>query len=268
MLQIALVTVNYNNAAATQTMLRTLHAYGRKYLSRVIVVDNASNTEDFERVRSCVDENVAKGLRVELVRNSENLGYFRGLNSGLELLLSRPEKLIVCNNDLCFAPEFFDRLANRKWDEDVLVVAPNVSTPDGVRQNPHAVRPLPWLRKFSYSIYFSNYWLGAWLLQMKRWLSKPRSPAFGNPCDIYMGVGACYVLTSEFFARCHRLDDRIFLWGEEALIAHQVVKAGGRMRYDPELCVTHNRSATTRLLPRRQQYQMAKASYRIYKHYL
>ena len=85
---------------------------------------------------------------------------------------------------------------------------------------------------------------------------------------IKRGIGACYVLTPCFFQHYQRLDDRVFLWGEEALLSHQVESAGGSTLYDPSIRVIHCESASVRFIQKRERYEIVKASYKIYKPYL
>lgn len=268
MSDIALVTVNYNNAECTRGMLESLLDSARGHLCEVIIVDNASKPEDFERIHAWVQSHRNLGFSLKLVRNKKNLGYFAGLNIGLDKLDNQHDKVIVCNNDVLFPDNFFNRLSELDLDDDVFVVAPDVVTLDGVHQNPHSVHRLSWARKLSYAIYFSNYWIGAALLHLKRLFSGPRENLVVESCDIYMGIGACYVLTAKFFRNCGRLDDRVFLWGEEPLLANQVREAGGRTRYVPQLVVKHLERRSTGGVPRWTQYRAARKSYKLYRRYL
>jgi GT2 family glycosyltransferase len=85
---------------------------------------------------------------------------------------------------------------------------------------------------------------------------------------IKRGIGACYVLTPRFFDHHKKLDDRVFLWGEEALLSNQVESVGGCTLYDPEIKITHCESASVRFIEKRARYEIVKASYKIYKKFL
>ena len=83
-----------------------------------------------------------------------------------------------------------------------------------------------------------------------------------------MGFGACYILTENFFKYFNVLDDRVFLWGEEALLAGQVASVGGKILYDPTIIVQHNESGSVAIIPSKQTYRITRQSYRIYSRYL
>jgi GT2 family glycosyltransferase len=87
-------------------------------------------------------------------------------------------------------------------------------------------------------------------------------------CEISMGVGACYVLTSSFIEKIGNLYFPWFLYGEEACLAWQVRDAGGIIWYDPDLIVSHAESASCSKLPSRLAYDFGRESYWGYRHLL
>ena len=66
---------------------------------------------------------------------------------------------------------------------------------------------------------------------------------------------------------CGYLDDSVFMWGEEVLLAHQVEVAKGVITYDPSLYVLHMESASVNKISSRKSFKMTKASYKIYRDY-
>ena len=83
-----------------------------------------------------------------------------------------------------------------------------------------------------------------------------------------MGIGACYVLTREFFRYYTQLDASVFLYGEEALVAGQVMAVGGRTYYDNQLRVQHAVRGAVSQLPSRTAYEHGRKSLPFYKRYL
>jgi GT2 family glycosyltransferase len=267
------VCVNFNNSSYTKEFLESvsLQQYDEGVVARptTVVVDNASNQIDQEAVESlCRSFENAK-----LVRSLVNLGYFGGLNLGLSFLDLKPGDLVVIgNNDLTFAPNFLATLANQRYANDVLVVAPNVITADGYHQNPHCRTRVSLIRKLFYDLYFTNYWIGRLLIlaavALKRLTGRRQNPHSQYSQYIHMGIGACYVLLPAFFDHFSKLDDSVFLYGEEALLAGQVMSAPGRTYYDAELIVIHAERAALSKVPSRLIYQFGKESYPKYKNFL
>jgi GT2 family glycosyltransferase len=265
------VCVNYNNSKCTVALLDSLARLEKKSAYRVcaIVVDNASTDSSFQELQSCIDDYVD----TRLVRSEVNLGYFGGLNLGLaQIPEGNQDFVVIGNNDLEFSKTFFSNLLARTYEDDILVVAPNVITADGYHQNPHCPTRVSKFRRFLYDVYFTHFWFARLLTiasyQIKRLNGGRQNPRADQEQVVHMGIGACYVLTAAFFKHFKKLDDSVFLYGEEALLAGQVAAANGRTLYDPKLVVRHVESATLSKLPSRKVYGFAKESYPRYRQYL
>lgn len=272
------IAVNYNGAAHTENYLQSLQEMtlpdGDKL--QAIIVDNKSADEDLERVQT----SVAQRPFAQLIAQDHNPGYFRGLNAGIESCPKDEDTLfIIGNNDLKFATDFLANLKAIPYDKDIFIIAPNITTLNGRRQNPHVVKKVPAYQRIKARIYFSNYYVGqagrllnqALASLVRKVLPKSNrqssAPELGR-MKIKRGIGACYVLTPHFFNHYQRLDDRVFLWGEEALLSHQVESAGGFTLYEPSIKIEHCESASVRFIQKRERYEIVKASYKIYRPYL
>jgi GT2 family glycosyltransferase len=210
-----------------------------------------------------------------LLELPENSGYFKGLNAGIEASGQGYDFLVIGNNDLEFDQSFITELKKCSFDANVQVIAPDVVTLDGRHQNPLALVKASKWEKARCDLYFFNYYLTQVLripssiykwLKLRLGVRPTRVPTQSMP--IRRGIGACYAMTPTFFARNRRLDDRVFLWGEEALLSNQVYSSGGVIMYCPALKVTHFESASVRFVESRARFEIVKASYKIYREYL
>ena len=86
--------------------------------------------------------------------------------------------------------------------------------------------------------------------------------------EIHIGYGACYVLTRNFFNYYSKLDDSIFLYGEEVLFGNQIRSVNGIMVYLPNLKVKHFEHATSRNIESKVNYKITLDAYYKYKCYL
>jgi GT2 family glycosyltransferase len=273
------VAVNYNGSEHTENYLSSLDKIkiplGDKI--RAIIVDNSSAVDDLK----LVIESVERRDFAELIALKENRGYFAGINAGLKAYAKSEDIIfVVGNNDLMFDPNFIEAFKLIPKDPSNLVIAPNVITLDGRYQNPHVLTKVPWIELVKARIYFSNYYIAVISSLTNGLLRKLLKLLFGSTkynsssttyeqrVRIKRGIGACYVLSPSFFHYYEKLDDRVFLWGEEALLSHQVERVGGYTLYEPGMKVTHCESASVRFIERRQRYEMVKRSYRIYRKYL
>ena len=266
------ICVNYNNSHFTKLALDSMddRPYSAGPFNVIsIVVDNASQAGDLALLEGIC----AHRTGVKLIRSNVNLGYFGGLNLGMDAIIRRDNDIVIIgNNDLTFPPSFFERLAVACYADDVLVVAPNVITADGYHQNPHCPGRVSAKRKFLYDLYFSHFWLGGLMSYLSAKLKRAQGGRVNNLAAvsqyIHMGIGACYLLTSAYFKHFKRLDDSVFLYGEEALLAGQVLSVGGRTYYDAALVVRHAESASLSKLPSKTTYEFGKASYPHYRKFL
>ena len=270
MLNINFVTVNFNGSKHTIKYIDSVKKLLRSdNCVSIMIIDNNSDLDDFLILR----ESVKRLENVNLIRNKSNIGYFAGLNVGIANAPYKKKSLFVIgNNDLKFNPDFILELNNLQYDDSTMVIAPNIITLDGYHQNPHYIIRMSTLRKLGFRIYFSNYYLGLivrWLIQKLKILM-PLSPndEFKKRQFIHMGVGACYILTGHFFKSYSKLNAKVFLWGEEALLADQLLSAGSRMLYEPKLVVHHAESGSVKKVPSKEAYKIGKESFRIYSTYL
>lgn len=99
---VSIVTVNYNNAAVTCELLRSLLANSYRQLE-VIVVDNASVEDPTEAL-------LAISPSVKVIRNKENMGFAGGNNVGIKAATGKFYFLV--NNDTEFTDGLIEGLLN------------------------------------------------------------------------------------------------------------------------------------------------------------
>lgn len=260
------ICVNYNNSDYTESLIESVLSQEQE--SFVIVVDNKSNEQELEKLE--LIESKYKN-RIKLIKSNDNLGYFGGLNLGLKDL-PKTKPIIVGNNDLIYEKNFTTVISNAVYPEDALVIAPNVITKDGYHQNPHCRNRVSRVRKTLYDIYFSNYAAAivlTWGSHIINKLKGGRNNSFDqNRGYIHMGIGACYVLMPSFFEYFNELDDKVFLYGEEAYLAGQLMSVNAKIYYEPQAMVHHEESATLAKVASKIKYGYMKSSYYDYKKYL
>lgn len=267
MKKITFICVNFNNWEFTKKFCESLllqHGLGAEFLVACVIVDNSSDKQDSENLF----EFSKKNDWINYVAAPKNLGYFGGLNYGLDGILNYGDDyLVICNNDLTFDSEFCFSLCGRSYATNVFAVCPDVITADGLHQNPHSLRKIDWIRRFQFDLYFSHYYVARLMSMILRVIRpvkvSPAQPVVG--CEIHMGIGAIYVLTSEFLKRFRKLNFPHFLYGEEAYFSDQIHAAGGVLWFDPDLRVSHAESATLSKVPKRTAYEFARSGYPSYR---
>jgi GT2 family glycosyltransferase len=268
--RIIFIAVNYNSAKHTLKYIESVNELTlNDKIIEIIIIDNHSELEDYLIIKNATK----KAMNVKLIKNNENVGYFKGLNVGISSVVSKKNSvLIIGNNDIEFRKDFLISLNKIEYDCKTLILAPNVITKNGFHQNPHSIKKVTTFRKIGYKIYYKNYYIGRLLYWLMQQFKKVKHTKIYNEYNqeqfIHMGIGACYVLTEHFFNFFSKIDDRVFLWGEEALLAGQIATVGGRMLYNPNIVVYHDENVSISKLPTRQVYNITKQSYKIYSKYL
>jgi len=270
-MRLGYICTNYNNSTYTHAAIKTLLQVAHHDYT-IIVVDNNSNPESVETLRSIEHENSC----VKVIYLQENIGYFRGLNVGIRLLReNHPDTMwaVIGNNDLEFPGDFVKNLEDNldrfsAWP----VVSPDVITLDGVHQNPHVIEKISTIREFFYDVYYMNYHLGMVLKKLADITSflsdrtDERHWHIARP--IYQGHGSCYVITPKFFDLFKELWAPTFIGAEEFFLGKQLSDSGYKIFYDPCLQVTHRWHASLDKLPNRRRWELFKDAHREYRKHI
>jgi len=267
------ICVNYNNSNYTINYIdNVLSLKSLPKDAKIIVVDNNSEKEDIKKIKN----HISNKPDIKLIQNNKNLGYFGGLNEGLKVIKNKNKDFVIIgNNDIKFESNFIEELLKLDIGEKLMVICPDIITKDGKHQNPHLIKKISKLERIKNEIYFKNYYITMFL----RFLNKPLKMIFNkninknkrnykNKTKIRMGIGACYVLTQNFFKNFELLDNEVFMWGEEAVFANQIEKVNVDVFYIPELKVFHEENASVRKIPSKERFELVKKSYKKYKKYL
>lgn len=263
--------VNYNNSQLSCDSCDSLLAQQGIDDITIIVIDNNSK----EKEKSVLKDYSEKHENVECLFLDDNIGYFPAMEKGQIQAYAKGidyDYMIVANNDIIYEKDFIETLRKQKFDDDVMVVSPDIIRMDGVHQNPHFINRISPLRKFLYRFYYSNWYVAlflAWILNIfnirRHEINKK---GYDKEQYIYMGFGACFILTKAYMSQIRLLDTRSFLMGEEKLLSLQLEKVGGKTLYKPILKVNHMDSATFKKMPSRFTYDCECKSYQLYKAYL
>jgi hypothetical protein len=181
--------------------------------------------------------------------------------------------MVIGNNDLVFPPDFVAALDRQAaLCERYPVICPDLLTLDGVHQNPHVLEGVSRAREIVWDLYFSNYHLAVLIRKaaaLTRRLTERKDylgHRQGGP--IYMGYGACYILTPRFFEEIGTLWCPTFLMGEEFYLAKQLEARGHRFYYEPSILVQHHDHATVSKLPSRQLWQYTRDYHKVYRKFI
>ncbi|QDZ06943.1 glycosyltransferase family 2 protein [Sphingomonas panacisoli] len=267
----AYVCTNYNNAHFTIDAVRTISAASFPP-ALIVVVDNQSAADDVQKLQTLAEAYP----QVDLVLNADNVGYFPGLNIGIDRVTTLDptiDCMIVGNNDLEFPVDLGERLAEVVADAtDRPVVSPYIETLDGMPQNPHVISGISRPRELVYDLYYANYHLARLIRTVSRlthrFMDRSDEQGFANPGFIYQGHGSCYILTPAFFTNFKHLWAPTFMMGEEYFLSRQLSERGHMTYYDPRVRIRHRCNGAIENVPARKMWGLARDAHRVYRRYV
>lgn len=111
---ITLVTVNYNSSKYIDDLIHSikngLEKCGSCFILEIIIVDNASNSDDYHQLVKLIDKHSCnRNLSIRVIRNKKNYGYAGGVNIGVRA--ASHDIIIVSNPDITFREDFFQRFS-------------------------------------------------------------------------------------------------------------------------------------------------------------
>ncbi len=268
-MKVGFVFTNYNNSNYTRDVIYSLTL--NKYFANthIVVVDNKSELLDIDLLKKIeIDYPFVK-----IIYSDENIGYFKGLNIGIQFLRNNYTDLnhiVVGNNDLYFPPEFTELLiSNLSIFNEFPVISPDLITLDGVHQNPHVINKISTIREIIYDIYYSNYYLsiliGFAAIITKKFTRRKDNNRFEIAQMIHQGYGACYILGPLFFDYFSLLWAPTFLMGEEYFLSKQLEQKNFKVYYEPKIKVNHHDHATMGKLPSKKLWLISRDSHKIYR---
>ncbi len=266
-MKLAFVATNYNNSIHSENLIRSFAAARTGYEGSIIViVDNASRPEEQDRL----DKLNAEFDWMHVVYSKKNVGYFPGLNLGLNYLEEHFERfdfVIVGNNDLWFDRDF---IASFEIHQDTLnrnyVTCPNIISADGHAQNPHVIEGISRFRWMIWEVYYFSFFTSKLVKRIAVALGSFARRKDRDNCTtpryITTGYGACYILNRDFLINAGRLFMPTFLMHEEYFLSHQLKRLGQKPYFFPHIRLFHREHASVSTLPKRLIWDYERTSYK------
>ena len=212
--KICCVILNYNDAESTAAMAARIHDY--RCLARIIVVDNASADDSWQRLKALEDG------RVTVIRAERNGGYGAGNNLGVRWAVEKEgaTHILIANPDVYVSERCIRKLAR------LFAGHPDLGAASAVMEDRAYGK-----EKNGWRLY------GFWgeLLAMgpvsrrvfQKFLRYPESYFRGKKAVYVDRVhGSLLMVSAQAFLDCGGYDEGMFLYQEEAVLA-QRLKTGG-----------------------------------------
>jgi len=223
---LAVVVLSWNGCELTLDTLRSLAAcrLPEDWRLHTLVVDNASSDGSPERVR-------AEFPDVEVLALAENRRFAGGNNAGLEhALYAGADAVMLLNNDVIADPQLLEKL-----------LAALAEQPDA-----GAAAPLIYFAPPSDRIWYGGGRCQPWLAHSShRGLREQDHGQYRSIEDTGYLTGCCLLATAEAWRKVGFLDERYFIYAEDADWCLRARAAGYRLLFVPTARLWHRVSASS-----------------------
>jgi hypothetical protein len=220
--------VNWNAGAALRRCVEAVLASDGGDPQQVIVVDNASTDGSLLGLASMHPA-------IEIIRNARNVGYARAVNQGLRA--SRGQYAVVLNPDVVLQASALSQLIHFMGTHpDAGLAGPRLFDADGRVQGSARRDPSAWTGLFGRAAPLTRLFPG-------NPISRRELPALTVVGDEAVRVdwvsGACIVARRTAWEQAGPLDERFFLFWEDADWGRRIRQAGWSVYYVPSARGTH-----------------------------
>jgi GT2 family glycosyltransferase len=237
---------------------------------KIIIVDNQSTKHEKKLLKEYYINNSLKDKVLEIIFIENNIGYFPAIEYSYQArraYIDQCDYVIIGNNDLIFDNSFMTRLSQKKYNEDIYVVCPDIINKDNNHQNPQVRYRYSILQLTFLHLYHSSYFMASAITLISKFIkfrgSQKSKDNYMVSQYISIGYGACYILTQKYINYIGFIPSYLFLMNEENALSDTVFKNGGRIYYDTDLIVCHMEHTSVNLAPKIKMFKIAQKSYRI-----
>ncbi len=233
----AVVILNYNTFEDTVVCVDSIKKYTACSSYKVYVVDNASPDKSGQLLTS----KYAQDDKVKVLASEKNLGFSGGNNIGIRKALEEGfEYVYLLNSDIILQNDAFafmqEAFASNK---DVAIVGPSIYTSKGkyVQFARHGITAASYLTSKKF---FNTFFLGK--KNKSRFIDYPTDKDF-----IFNGMvsGCCFGMSSAFIRQNNCLDENLFMYYEEDILAYVLQEAEKKAMIVNESRVIHNEGVST-----------------------
>jgi hypothetical protein len=234
MTEVSIVIVSYNTCAAVERCIEAIRNQESVYEYEIIVVDNASQDETVETIRS-------RWSDVSVVVEDKNLGFARACNVGI--LRSSFEFILLLNSDTVVSPGAIDVLVNKLLrDKRVAVVGPRLVDLNGATEASFGSTLTPFTELFRSLVEWCvgrNVQFVSSLIRLRA--SRSKFTAWVS--------GACLLVRRNVAAEVGFLDERYFMYFEDIDFCSSIRKNGYQILFTSDVEIVHVRGQSVRTAP-------------------
>ena len=226
---LAIIVLNWNGADDTLNCVESLQQQTLR--PEIIIVDNNSSDDSVERFEDHV-KSQKKDAPI-LIKNSQNLGFAGGINTGLVYAKEHNFEYIGVLNP--------DAIADKHWLKSLyteLTSHPSAGIATGLL-----------LRRDGNTIDTSGDFYTTWGLPGPRNRDEPTANAPDQPGEIFGATGGGALYCTAMLSDIGLFDEDFFMYYEDVDLSFRAQLAGWKVRYTPKAIAYHKVGASSQKVP-------------------
>ena len=226
---LAIIVLNWNGADDTLNCVESLQQ--QTLQPEIIIVDNNSSDDSVERFEDHI-KSQKKDAPI-LIKNSQNLGFAGGINTGLIYAKEHNFEYIGVLNP--------DAIADKKWCRtlvDELSTHLDCGIATGIMQ-----------RRDGKTLDTTGDFYTTWGLPGPRNRDEPVKNAPSKPGEVFGATGGGAIYRAAIFDDIDMFDEDFFMYYEDVDLSFRAQLAGWKVRFTPEAIAYHKVGASSKKVP-------------------
>ena len=250
-----IIIVNYNSTDYLLQCLRSVYDSLQGVPAKIFVQDNNSQ-DGINRV-------IAMFPQVNLTKNNYNMGFSKAVNRGLEQCTA--PYILILNPDTVILNGFFELILQYlEENQDVGIVGSQILNLDGSVQGSARSFPTPLTGLFGRNSPLSRYFPNSPISRSNILTTRSDSR---TPMEVDWVSGACMVVKRKAVADVKLMDERFFLYWEDADWCRRMRELGWRVVYFPKASAYHYVGGSSQKIIFRSVIEFHKSVYRLFDKY-
>ena len=248
-----IIIVNYNSTDYLLRCLGSIYDALEDVPAKVIVQDNASE-DGVDRVQAMFPQ-------VVFTKNNYNMGFSKAVNKGLKQ--GAAPYVVLLNPDAYVIPGFFECVMRyMEENPDVGIVGPEILNSDGSIQGSARRFPTPLTALFGRNTFLTK-WFPMNRITRQNVITT-RSDGV-SPIGVDWVSGACMMVRRRAVEDVRFMDERFFMYWEDADWCRRMWHNGWKVVYFPQAHIIHYVGGSSEKLLFRSVVEFHKSSYRLFE---
>ncbi|VUX39451.1 N-glycosyltransferase [Blautia luti] len=260
-MKIVFIILNYNTFQETKDCVLSIESKIDTQNYKIVIVDNLSTDDSADKIEKFIEQK----NNMILIRNTENLGFAKGNNVGIEYAKRnyKPQFIVALNSDTeLIQNDLVEKLDNEYRNSEFALLGPLILTADGRCDNsPHYPPTVEHIQKELRTFFteekiikrglYRPYCGIRFLRNLVRYKILKKDTPLHRNMEFYqyqrqVVLQGCFLVFSEkAFEYIKGFDERTFLYYEEpvknlSLMKHDLVTV-----FDPEIVIYHKEGRST-----------------------